>query len=398
MLDRSGPRHPYFLGMQDALHGAGIAWPTLVIDKARLNRNIELLEGSLPPGMGYRIVAKSLPSLPLISHVRERTGTDRLMVFNLPMLEALSASMPEADQLLGKPLPVQVARSYLQGAHASSVERVQWLVDTVERLTQYARAAEEVEVGLRVNLEIDIGLHRGGFAPNSGGFDRALEQIAGDHRLQFAGFVGYEPHIPHLPSAFGLRRRALDQAWDLYRLAQRKAGNALGREAVEASTRNAGGSPTFRLYRDTTIANEIAAGSCLVKPSDFDLESLSDFLPAAFIATPVLKVQDTTSLPGLEFAERLTRHIPNRAETIFLHGGRWLADPVDPPGLRFNPLYGRSSNQEMLNSGPQLAIAVDDFVFLRPTQSEAVFLQFGNIAVFENGAISEFWPALPPSA
>ena len=79
-------------------------------------------------------------------------------------------------------------------------------------------------------------------------------------------------------------------------------------------------------------------------------------------------------------------------------GGHWLADPVDPPGLSYNKTFGRSSNQEMLNGGPDLSISPDEFVFLRPHQSEAVFLQFGDIAVYEDGAITEFWPVFPASA
>ena len=40
----------------------------------------------------------------------------------------------------------------------------------------------------------------------------------------------------------------------------------------------------------------------------------------------------------------------------------------------------------------------DDFVFLRPTQSEAVLQQFGDIAVYENGRITEMWPVFPAQA
>jgi D-serine deaminase-like pyridoxal phosphate-dependent protein len=52
----------------------------------------------------------------------------------------------------------------------------------------------------------------------------------------------------------------------------------------------------------------------------------------------------------------------------------------------------------MLNGGPDLSISPDEFVFLRPHQSEALFLQFGDIAVYEDGAITEFWPVFPASA
>jgi D-serine deaminase-like pyridoxal phosphate-dependent protein len=104
-------------------------------------------------------------------------------------------------------------------------------------------------------------------------------------------------------------------------------------------------------------------------------------------------------MPGLEFADNTKRAWdPNYSKTIFIYGGHWLADPVDPPGLEYNSTFGRSSNQEMLNGGPELQIAPDEFVFLRPHQSEAVFLQFGDIAVYEDGEIVDSWPVFEASA
>jgi D-serine deaminase-like pyridoxal phosphate-dependent protein len=75
-----------------------------------------------------------------------------------------------------------------------------------------------------------------------------------------------------------------------------------------------------------------------------------------------------------------------------------MAHPEDPPGLRYNRFFGRSSNQEMLNGGAQTNLQPDDFVFLRPSQSEAVFLQFGDIIVYDNGAIVDRWTVFPSSA
>ena len=40
----------------------------------------------------------------------------------------------------------------------------------------------------------------------------------------------------------------------------------------------------------------------------------------------------------------------------------------------------------------------DDYVFLRPNQSEAVFLQFGDIALFDGEKITGVWPTFPVSA
>ena len=52
----------------------------------------------------------------------------------------------------------------------------------------------------------------------------------------------------------------------------------------------------------------------------------------------------------------------------------------------------------MLTGGHNLAIEPDEFVFFRPHQSEAVFLQFGDIAVFEAGRITQRWPVFAASA
>lgn len=399
--DESGPRDPYFTQLQAALTEAGIASPTLVIDKARLDANIDTLVSHLPDGMAYRIVAKSLPSLSLISHIRARSGSDRLMTFNQPMLSALTKAMPDADQLLGKPMPIAAARNYfgsLSAGDAPAAANVQWLVDTPERLRQYQELAVGTGQTLRLNIELDVGLHRGGLEAGET-LKAMLELLRDAAAVNFAGFMGYEPHLAALPEALGWRERAKTGAWRRYSEALALAAEVFGSDAIAGITRNAAGSPTYRYYQSTEIANEISAGSCLVKPTHFDTALLEPHQPASFIATPVIKSIAQTRLPGLEFAADGQRAWdPNTARTVFIYGGNWMADPVDPPGLSYNKTFGRSSNQEMLTGGHNLAIAPDEFVFLRPHQSEAVFLQFGDIAVYDDGRISERWPVFPASA
>ena len=52
----------------------------------------------------------------------------------------------------------------------------------------------------------------------------------------------------------------------------------------------------------------------------------------------------------------------------------------------------------MLTGSGRVALKPDDYVFLRPNQSEAVFLQFGDIALFDGSAITGYWPTLEVSA
>lgn len=398
-VDHSGPRAEYFLTLQEALRQADLAEPVLVIDRDRLNANLDFLRSDVPPGVSIRLVSKSLPCLPLLRQARAALDTDRLMTFNLPMLIDIAKTMPEAEQMLGKPLPVAAAAHfYRQDLEPQSLDAVQWLLDTRRRLGEYEQLAQSLGRPLDVVLELDIGLHRGGFEPGTE-LVEALEEIRRSQQLSFAGFMGYEAHLAKVPAFGGWRARQAARAGALYEEANALATEVLGEDAATDMLRNVAGSPTYRFYRDDSIANEISIGSALVKPTDFETDLLEPYQPALFVATPALKVLATTRIPVLEFFDRVKRWLdPDLAQAIFIHGGYWKALPVDPPGLRTNATYGRSTNQELLNVGARANIEADDFVFLRPTQSEAVMLQFGSIAVYEKSEIQEIWPTLPASA
>jgi D-serine deaminase-like pyridoxal phosphate-dependent protein len=391
----SGANHTrYYLLLGKALDEAGLARPTLVIDQRRLLANADVLHRRLRGRYDYRVVAKSLPSLPLLEAVMKRTDTSRLMVFHQPFLNLVAEELPRADLLLGKPMPVAAAaRFYDQHIERSfdPARQLQWLIDSASRLRQYRELSTQRQLPMRINLEIDVGLHRGGL--------RSLEELAGvlqliesDPLLSFSGFMGYEPHVVKMPGIVGGPSRAFEKAQAEYRRFVDAAEKQLGRSIADL-TLNAAGSPTYQLYDSEEPANELAAGSALVKPSDFDLDSLADHQPAAFIATPVIKALDTTEVPGLEpLAGAMAWLNPNRRRAFFIYGGYWKAVPESPAGLSINPIYGHSTNQEMLNGSTSIDLRPDDWVFLRPTQSEHVFLQFGDIAVYDGEQITEQWP------
>lgn len=390
----------YFQKLQKALAAAGLAEPVLLLDRAKLDKNIRQLKRQLPKNMAYRIVAKSLPSAPLLAHIAKQAKTDRLMSFNREMTEQLLAALPQADQLLGKPLPVAAVAGLFDGLSAVKAKRaarqVQWLVDTPERLAQYEALARKLKLKLRVNLEVDVGLHRGGMMPGAD-LDTALAHLAGSKNLSLSGYLGYEPHLTKIPNLGGWRRRAKKGAETAYRDALAQGRAHFDAAFIDKMVRNMAGSPTFGLYKDTELANELAAGSALVKPTDFDLPILKDFEAAAFIATPALKVSQEVRLPALEYANKMLGK-PKSGTGIFINGGYWMAQAVWPQGLKTSGLFGRSSNQEFLLGPKNLPLAVDDFVFLRPTQSEAIFLQFPKIAVFDGRRICDIWQPLPVSA
>ena len=164
----------------------------------------------------------------------------------------------------------------------------------------------------------------------------------------------------------------------------------------DSLTFNGAGSPTYAYYQNVHLLNDISVGSALLKPRNFDLDSLVDHQPAMFIATPVLKKLQGVNIPFLEFAAPLIRKLKRSwGTTLFIYGGYWKAVPHSPTGLATNRLYGRSTNQEMLNAPENIAVDVDDYVFFRPTQSESVMLQFGDLLVVRGGEIVGRWPVFP---
>ena len=406
--DRGNGGHaPYFVELSAALREAGLARPTLVIDLNRLDANTATTRDAIAP-RAFRVVAKSLPSVPLLGHVMQAAGTDRLMVFHQPFLNAVAAAFPGADVLLGKPLPVAAADRFydklVPGAFDPAAQ-VQWLIDTPERLRQYAELARGRGVVMRVNAEIDVGLHRGGFSDPEE-VARFVDAVDRDPHLRFAGLMGYDAHVPGLPEAFGLRDREFGRVESRYRVLSGAAHDVLAARSSEEAdpagelTLNAAGSPTYRLWdRVDGVANELAVGSGLVKPLGFDIDTLSEHVPALFLATPVLKASKGLELPAVGHAGDWMRYWnPNRAQTFFIYGGYWKARPVSPEGLEENPVFGRSTNQEMLNGSDRVVLGVDDTVFYRPTQSEFVMLQFGDIAAVRGGHVVESWAPLPQVA
>ncbi len=396
--DKGAPHAEYFARASQALRTAGIATPTMVIDKDRLLANARQVMRNIDGRLPLRLVAKSLPCLPLLDLLMQTMQTRRLMVFNLPYLQQLAAQRGDVDLLLGKPLPVAAAAEFyrsFQGGQFQPERQLQWLVDTPQRLAQYRDLARGQKLDMRVSLEIDVGLHRGGVdSPEM--LQQMLAILREEPRLKFAGMMGYDAHVAKLPLA-SLREKALAEAKAIYRQFAGVAVQGL-RSANEekALVLNAGGSPTYRLHDGTGAANEIALGSALVKPSDFDTDLLQDLTPAAFIATPVLKADRRFQMPiGVEVLGDAARAWDvNQEHVYFVYGGNWMADPVSPAGLAASGFYGNSSNQQaLLGSGAQ-QLKVDDYVFLRLRQSESVLQQFGDITILEGGNATERWPVM----
>jgi len=342
-----------------------------------------------------------LPAMALVDAAMAAWQTDRTMLFNAPQLLQVARERPQARMLLGKPLPAAAAQRVIAGLApqgAAALQRIDWLVDTPQRVQQYRQLARAVQQPLRLNIEIDVGLHRGGIE-STGALAAMLAIVRGEPLLRWTGFMGYDAHVTAIPDLPGARRRAAETARQRY-AAMWTAATQLLPAPRETLALNTGGSLTFHLHDPQGLANEVAVGSAAVKPSEFDVDSLAELEPAVFIATPVLKDLSDFRLPeGVSWIAGLARAWdPNQRRAFAIHGGHWSADIASPGGIAASGLFGASSNQQVMVASAATGLRPDDFVFFRPQHSEAVLLQFGDIAMVEQGRVVEMVPVFPASA
>ncbi|VXC92864.1 Alanine racemase [Pseudomonas sp. 8Z] len=396
--DSGQPYSPYFESLNAQLKADSDGLPVLVLDLDQLDQNTDLLAQRLGQRLQLRLPVKSLASPGLLQYLAKRLDTQRFMVFHRPHLNHLARSFPQADLLLGKPMSAHAALDfYRQLPHYSTFnpdQQLTWLIDTQARLQDYAALAEALQRPLRIALEIDVGLQRGGFA-DPANLSHALQLLQTQRpNLHLRGLMGYDAHIARTPPWIS-SREAFTQATQRYADMLATAQTFTDIWPTQPLL-NGAGSLTYALHSQLdTPLNEVTVGSALVKPGDFETELLNEHRPALWIASPVLKVVDG-ALPFLQPAQRvLEAWNPNRQQAYYLYGGHWPAQAIAPEGLDYDKLYGRSADQERLIGSSATRLQVNDWVFLRPLVSEGVIGRFREIRLLRGGQLVGRWSTLP---
>jgi D-serine deaminase-like pyridoxal phosphate-dependent protein len=384
---------PYFTRMQSALQRHGDGTPTVVLDLGRVRRNADRLRSLWPKRHAVRLAVKSLPCMPLLESLAAQLETTRFMVFHPAHLAPVFDRFPAADVLFGKPVPLRAVSLALDALSPSQQRSVRWLADDVSRVEALADLARTRGVTLSVALEIDVGLHRGGLAEP--GALRALRQhFQGQGPLRFAGLMGYDGHLGRIPWPLQRIPRSHANSMQRYR-AVKDALAAEGFALDETVVFNGGGSLSFMEYRESDPTDDLTVGSCLVKPAHFEDARLAELEPAAWIASPVLKRVDRFVAPDGEWLAPLASAVKGlRGPGVYLFGGRFGGAPVSPADLVANLALGDSANQALYQLDRGAPLAVDDWAFFRPDESEATLDRFAYAhAVDEDDSVAR-WPTL----
>lgn len=377
-----------------------------LVDLDAVEHNLKVVNARLGSRFALRLVAKSLPSIRLLEHMMVTACTNRVMAFSEGMIgDLLCRFRSDVDILLGRPATADAAARIFAALDArfagdsNPAASVRWLVDTPERMAAYRELADQRGATIRVAVEIDVGLRRGG-ARNEEELLAMLSIIDGSSRLQLAGFMGYDGHVYLAPEGTEFAEVQARYA-DFVR-----AGSEAFPALFEGSpVFNGGGSRSYHRYTDDleTPVDEIAMGSAFFYPHNFADLPETDLRRAAFLASPVLKRIDPAELP---FAPGL---LPGMAQTnpdfevsFYVVGGGFPAVQSFPEGLMENPISpgpagvnNLLSNQAQWLGSRAVPLQVGDFVFYHPWEGDGV-RWLSRLDVFRNGELVDQWSTFQP--
>jgi len=405
--DHGGDYDPYFGMLNHALKNARVGRARILIDQERLDHNLAVIQANIPSPEHYRIVVKSIPCVDLLRYIKAKVGTRKFMVVHEPFLKVILDNFePGIDILLGKPLPVFACEEFFHeiqpGSHQRAQQEIQWLVDTDVRMKEYLDFATLNGLTLRVSVELDIGLHRGG-VDSLEKLDAVLKIIQSNpKRLTFSGFMGYDGHVTSAPAIFASARKAALAEFD-ENMAVYKNYIEYGRQHFPELFRgdlafNSGGSTTYSIFDRAPFITDIGIGGAVLRPSSYSALFLGDLLPAEFVATPMIKQWDGAIIPFLEGLAGLFRWWnPNDQCSFGIYGGSWAGTIVAPPELHAQMLTSTDpanenlvTNQSILNGSRKVGWKMGDFAFYYPKQSDAMF-QFEDILLIRGGKVTGTW-------
>jgi D-serine deaminase-like pyridoxal phosphate-dependent protein len=400
------PDGSYFNQLAQDLTAAGVGTPQILIDLDRLDSNADAIVGTLGKDR-YRIVEKSLPSIDVLNYVSNRTGVDRFLVLHLPFLPAILEAFPTAQVMVGKPQPIAAVIQFLNSYSAQDlpgiIQRVRFLADTVARARELVAVAKGLSVTLQVGVEIDIGLHRGGVRTPSDLPNVLNVFTANPTAVRFAGILGYDGHVPNVPSAPGLEEYTIRQTFKTVTQTYQSFVDVLHSQFASLVSDdlvfNSGGSASYPLYKDRVgPVNDVASGGGMLRPASYPGTLIGDLKPASFIATPVLATYDTVELPVVT---KPSDTLFSDQKSFTIYGGGWAAEFVWPLGVDLAPLVSDAENENLVPNqswmlGPaSLSISVGDWIFQHPREADAIF-QFQNILLIRGGRLQpDRWQAFP---
>lgn len=270
---------------------AALATPALVVELDVLKRNIaSMAKRCADAGIALRPHAKS-HKCASIAKLQRAAGAVGFCCAKLGEAEALTAA-GVSDILLTSPVVADQALARLSRLNAAA-EGLMVVVDAPEMAAKLGAAARASGKTLGVVVDLDIGLHRTGIAP-----DRAADlavAVAGEEGLTFEGLQAYAGHLMHLGDA---AERATKSKAALAMMAGVR--DELTRRNLPPKIMTGGGTGTVDIDPAFGVLTELQGGSYVFMDREYnDVWTKADAKPpfetSLFVQTTVI----SAALPQL---------------------------------------------------------------------------------------------------
>lgn len=409
-----GPEENRFVEWNAALRASAAGRESAFVDLNAVDHNMKQVGERLGSSIGLRLCAKSLPSLQLLEYMMVAACTNRIMAFSEGMVrDLLLRFSTDVDILLGRPATVEaLARTFATLEESGAMTNptnpagsVRWLVDTPKRVQEFAQFAESKRERISVAVELDVGLRRGG-ARNTEQLLAMLKTISDSQFLHFAGFMGYEGHVPFVPLERTTPEIEFAAVQRRYAEFVEEGQQAFPELFNEPTVYNSGGSRTYHLYTDSleTPVNEVALGSAFFYPSNFHNLPDTTLRTATFFATPVLKRLDPAeTYPDPDLLPDLAAENSDYEVWFTMVSGGFPGYQHFPKGLVNTPtsssdpsrIVNMMPNQGRWMGSRDMPLEEGDYIFYQPWEADAVrWLAY--LDVFRGGELIDQWPTFQP--
>ncbi len=254
--------------------------PALVIDLDAFEHNLDTMAALLAPtGAKLRAHAKTHKS-PVVAKLQMARGAVGQCVQKVAEAEALAwGGIPDVLVTNQVVAPRKLARL----AALSRIAEVGLCADEEAQVAMAEQAAEAAGVRLKMLVEIDVGMARGGIEAGPPAVALA-ERIAASKHLIFGGLQAYHGTAQHIREP---ERRAAAIAEAVART--RRTVEQLKQRGLDCAIVGGAGTGTFRHEAASGVYTEIQAGSYAFMDVDYARnEEAPPFRHALFVATTVM--------------------------------------------------------------------------------------------------------------
>jgi len=260
--------------------------PALLVDLDAFERNLRRMADATPPGGRPRLRAHAKThKSPAIAHQQIALGAVGICCQKVSEAEIFVGD-GVADVLVSN--EVAGAPKLRRLAALARRARIGVCVDDAGNIADLEAAAAEVDVRLRVLVEIDVGAARCGAAPGEPAV-RLAELIARAPHLEFGGLQAYHGSAQHIRS-FAERRAAIQRAADM----ADHTKTLLRRRGFDCPIITGAGTGSYRFEIESGVYDEIQCGSYVFMDADYarnldaDGAATPEFEHSLFIWTTVM--------------------------------------------------------------------------------------------------------------